>query len=330
MLSMNSSTSWPSSSRKYSAIVSADRPTRSRVPGGSSICPKTRAVSLITPESVISRNRSLPSRVRSPTPAKTETPWNCFATRVIISWISTVLPTPAPPNRPILPPRTYGVSRSSTLIPVSRISVLGSSWSNGGGSRWIPHRHRYRPAGVGDRRVAGQAVGRLHGDGPDHVVADVLLHLEGERSLLAAEGHVHVQGVVDAGDLLGRELHVDDGTDHLDYSAGAGAGASALGGGAGRACGHGVAQLPEVASASALAPPTISLISWVISACLALLASRLSCSISSLALSVADFMARRREAISAAAASSSAWKIRLSTYHGSSASSTPSGDGSNS
>ncbi len=106
MLSMKSSTSWFCTSRKYSAIVSADSPTRSRVPGGSSICPKTSAVSLMTPSSDISTKRSLPSRVRSPTPAKTEVPPKLRATRVIISLISTVLPTPAPPNRPILPPCT--------------------------------------------------------------------------------------------------------------------------------------------------------------------------------------------------------------------------------
>ena len=140
MLSMNSSTSWPCTSRKYSAMVSADSPTRSRVPGGSSIWPNTSAVSAMTPDSVISRNRSLPSRVRSPTPAKTETPPKFWATRRIISWMSTVLPTPAPPNSPIFPPRTYGVSRSMTLMPVVNIWVRGSSWSSGGGSRWIGHR----------------------------------------------------------------------------------------------------------------------------------------------------------------------------------------------
>ena len=75
-----------------------------RVPGGSSICPNTSAVSLMTPDSIISVMRSLPSRVRSPTPANTEVPPKFLATRVIISWMSTVLPTPAPPNRPILPP----------------------------------------------------------------------------------------------------------------------------------------------------------------------------------------------------------------------------------
>ena len=87
-------------------MVSAASPTRSRVPGGSSIWPKTSAVSLMTPDSVISMNRSLPSRVRSPTPGEHRDAAEVLATRVIISWISTVLPTPAPPNRPILPPLT--------------------------------------------------------------------------------------------------------------------------------------------------------------------------------------------------------------------------------
>ena len=44
MLSMKSSTSWFCTSRKYSAMVSADSATRRRVPGGSSIWPKTSAV----------------------------------------------------------------------------------------------------------------------------------------------------------------------------------------------------------------------------------------------------------------------------------------------
>jgi hypothetical protein len=36
----------------------------------------------------------------------------------------TVLPTPAPPNSPTFPPFEYGAKRSTTLIPVSNISVL--------------------------------------------------------------------------------------------------------------------------------------------------------------------------------------------------------------
>ena len=53
---------------------------------------------------IISRNKSLPSRVRSPTPANTEKPCCFLAMLLMSSWISTVLPTPAPPNKPILPP----------------------------------------------------------------------------------------------------------------------------------------------------------------------------------------------------------------------------------
>ena len=140
MLSMKSSTSWPPSSRKYSAIVRPLRPTRRRAPGGSFICPYTSAVFSITPDSVISRQRSLPSRVRSPTPANTETPPCWVAMLLMSSWMSTVLPTPAPPKRPTLPPFTYGASRSITLMPVSKISAVGESASKSGGSRWISQR----------------------------------------------------------------------------------------------------------------------------------------------------------------------------------------------
>src|SRR6266550_4762524 len=52
----------------------------------------------------------------------------------------TVFPTPAPPNRPILPPFTNGAIRSMTLIPVSNTSVLGSRSTNFGASRWIGQR----------------------------------------------------------------------------------------------------------------------------------------------------------------------------------------------
>ncbi len=72
MLSMKRRMSRPSSSRKYSAMVSAVRPTRWRAPGGSFIWPKTMTVLSMTPDSVISPRRSFPSRERSPTPAKTE------------------------------------------------------------------------------------------------------------------------------------------------------------------------------------------------------------------------------------------------------------------
>ena len=117
----------PGSSRRGSTRRSSARSsaTRRRTPGGSSIWPYTSAAFSMTPDSCISIQRSVPSRVRSPTPANTDTPPCCCATRLIISWMNTVLPTPAPPNRPILPPCTYGSRRSMTLMPVSNICALG-------------------------------------------------------------------------------------------------------------------------------------------------------------------------------------------------------------
>ena len=54
ILSISSSTSRCSSSRKYSAIVSAAWPTRNRLPGGSFICPNTITMFGSTPASFMS------------------------------------------------------------------------------------------------------------------------------------------------------------------------------------------------------------------------------------------------------------------------------------
>jgi len=63
-------------------------------------------------------------------------PWRCGRSAPVRI---TVLPTPAPPKRPVLPPRTNGVSRSITSMPVSKSSVRVESSVTGGGSRWIGH-----------------------------------------------------------------------------------------------------------------------------------------------------------------------------------------------
>ena len=128
----------------------------------------------------------------------------------------------------------------------------------------------------------------------------VLRDFEGQRLLRARLGVVvdlDVEGVVDLRHGVDGELHVDDRADDPGYAAG---------GHAGRWCrfssgGHSGQSLPALASARALAPPTISLISWVISAWRAALASRERLLMSSPALSVADFIARRRAACSEAA-----------------------------
>ena len=144
---MKRRTSWPSLSRKYSAKVTPESATRRRAPGGSFIWPNTIAVLSMTciflPEasvklaSFISSQRSLPSRVRSPTPANTDTPPASTAMFRISSWTVTVLPTPAPPKRPIFPPLGKGQRRSTTLRPVWKTRGVGSCSERGGGERWI-------------------------------------------------------------------------------------------------------------------------------------------------------------------------------------------------
>src|SRR3974390_779105 len=80
---------------------------------------------LTTPDSCISSQRSLPSRVRSPTPANTEKPPCCLATLLMSSMMTTVLPTPAAPNRPLFPPLREGRDEVCDLHP--GLEHLGSS-----------------------------------------------------------------------------------------------------------------------------------------------------------------------------------------------------------
>ena len=56
-------------------------------------------------------------------------PSAAFAMLLISSIMLTVLPTPAPPNRPTLPPLANGHIRSMTLMPVSS-SSLAEDWSS--------------------------------------------------------------------------------------------------------------------------------------------------------------------------------------------------------
>src|SRR5207248_6122366 len=114
----------------------------------------------------------------------------------------------------------------------------------------------------------------------------VLCYLHRQRLGVLAQRHIHVQRVVDVGHVVGRELDVDHRADDPGDQAGLAGAALAVAGGVLYGCGHDDAHsLPAIDSASALAPPTISLISCVISAWRALFASRVNCSSSSLALS---------------------------------------------
>ena len=49
----------------------------------------------------------------------------------------TVLPTPAPPKMPTLPPFLKGQMRSMTLRPVSKTTSAVVCWSNAGAARWM-------------------------------------------------------------------------------------------------------------------------------------------------------------------------------------------------
>ena len=64
----------------------------------------------------------------------------------------TVLPVPAPPNRPIFDPLAKVHIRSTTLIPVSRISTFGCCSASGGAGLWMGQ--RVPPSGVGSSSIA--------------------------------------------------------------------------------------------------------------------------------------------------------------------------------
>jgi hypothetical protein len=75
-------------------------------------------------------------------------------------------------------------------------------------------RHRHRLPRVDHLDAPGKAVGGVHGDGADLVVAEVLLHLA-DHFVAVAFADADLEGVVDGRDLV-REPDVDDRPDHLD------------------------------------------------------------------------------------------------------------------
>src|SRR5690606_21250509 len=155
----------------------------------------------------------------------------------------------------------------------------------------VADRNADRLAGVAHLGAADHAVLRGEADGADQVVTEVLGDLEGDGLGLAADDDVGLEGVVDLRQGADGELHVDDRA--LDR--GDAPGGRARLGGPFNSRGHFSHSLPA-APARASAPPTISLISFVISAWRAWLAWRVKVLTSSSALSVAAFMALRREA----------------------------------
>src|SRR5699024_10201309 len=176
----------------------------------------------------------------------------------------------------------------------------------------VAHGHGDGGTGVAHLAAADQADGGLQCDRAHQVVAQVLGGLQGDLGLLAAEIDRGLQRVVHLRNRVRRELDVQHGPDHAGNPAHArlaGCGCRSL------VCSSShddpsvwfEAQLAAMASA----PETISLISWVISACRAWLASRVYLRMMSSALSTAVCMARCRAASSEAAACSRALNMRL-------------------
>ena len=218
----------------------------------------------MTPDSVISWMRSLPSRERSPTPANTDTPACSWATLRISSWMMTVLPTPAPPKMPILPPFLNGQIRSMTLRPVSKTSTSVVCWSNGGRGAV----DRQRLAAVDRRPCRRSALPRTSKTRPSVTsptgteigppvsrtavprARPSVVVIATERTQLLPRCcwtsqtsgvlalALDLDGVVDRRQLARRELDVDDRPGDLDHPAG-------RGGGGGR---HGLRVPPRSAS----------------------------------------------------------------------------------
>ncbi len=192
----------------------------------------------------------MPSRVRSPTPQKTDLPPWPFCTLLISSMMTTVLPTPAPPKRPILPPFTNGAIRSMTLMPVSKTCGLGLEVHElgrlAGGSataRRRPESARRRPparpgrsgSGPAPTSPTGTVIGRPVSTAfMPRITPSVVLMATARtwfwpmccctsatrRTACAAGRVLDQQRVVDLGQLTGLELHVEHRSDDLDDRAG--------------------------------------------------------------------------------------------------------------
>ena len=222
---MKRSTSWPSS-RKYSAIVSpdsADAQARARrlvhLPVDERDLVEHARLLHLEPE-VVALARALADagehgdaavlRARRCGSAPGSGP-SCRA--------------PAPPKRPTLPPFTNGAIRSMTLMPGledldlrrevaerRRVAVDRPALGAVGNRALLvdrladdvpeaAERRRHRPERRSARRCRrtsaprDEAVGRVHRDGADAVVAEVLLHLRDQRARRAVlVGDVDLRG----------------------------------------------------------------------------------------------------------------------------------------
>jgi hypothetical protein len=162
--------------------------------------------------------------------------------------MSTVLPTPAPPNRPILPPFVGGEqvddldARGENLLlgvllgELGRVAVDGEKLLRADRARLVDGlAHDVENAaeglgadghhdGVGRGEhvlAAAEAVGGVHGDGAHGVFPEVLGDLEHKIPPRVGDGLVgNLQRGIDRGHGARWKLHIDDGSDNLGDSTG--------------------------------------------------------------------------------------------------------------
>ena len=206
------------------------------------------------------------------------------------SRMTTVLPTPAPPKAPALPPLMNGQIRSMTLMPVSRICGLGVLLDKRGrrpvdrvalleldlaavvhglagdiedaAEDAVADRYGDGAAGVDDVHAALEALGGGHRDRAGDVRRrGAAATSRVSISVLPGDRELDGERLVDGRDGVLGELDVDHGADDLDDFSG-----SSLEGGGGFAKGGGGSGAMNWAAA-------ISRISWVMAAWRALLYS---------------------------------------------------------
>jgi hypothetical protein len=165
---------------------------------------------------------------------------------LISSIMLTVLPTPAPPNRPTLPPLAKRTDQVDHLDPgfqqvdrwrqfvELRRELVDFTTLFGGNrpgfvdrptenvhdatDRRIADRNRNAGAGVVDLHAAAQAIGRPHGNRADDAVTQLLLDFEHQVRLahIRLFGLIELECVVDPGHCVTRELDVHHGADTLN------------------------------------------------------------------------------------------------------------------
>jgi hypothetical protein len=82
--------------------------------------------------------------------------------------------------------------------------------------RHFTHRRRDRTAGIGDVHAPRNAVRGAHGDRAHLVLSNMLLDLGHQLDRYRSAAVLDLEGIVDLGQVLRLELHVEHRADHLD------------------------------------------------------------------------------------------------------------------